>query len=229
MKTNMPSSRNSTVTESRITTTEETMTLIQLLEHAKTTPVPSNMQVDGPILRRELHEWIRTGTLTVYEKPDRKLGETIEFQGIIFKVPKEHQGRKNIALSINLAPGSFTFEDGIITPKGVHVTENLPKEDGWYLTDAWGIPTGEEVDPSNPEARYFYRRDGKAYIGSVVRNGGYGGEYDWRYVILDNWAAGDLRVAQFEDARETGAAQDTKPREAGKLLREAEAVLEKSK
>ena len=189
-----------------IITTPDTKTLRQLLEFAKTNPVASNRQVDGPMVDGEINDVVRTGTVVVYEAAGKRLRQTIEFQGITFNVPKEFQGMKDVALTFDLQPGRFTFENDVLAAKDVKVVPNFPTNDGWYGTDQNGLPSGKVMANTNLDVRHLWRRDGEAYIGSVVRGGDVYGRRD---VVLDGGADGVFRVAQLEGSREAAPAQAT--------------------
>ena len=136
-----------------------------------------------------------SGTMTGYEKPDQKLGKTIEYvdseTGVryIFPVPEEHQGKKNVVL-ITEHP-NFTLEtDGktrIVQAKEVGMVSEFPvASENWYLGDQkYDIPTGKKVDGNNEAARYLWRIDKR--VGLVAR--GYDG----------NWDGGDRRSGGLDD------------------------------
>jgi hypothetical protein len=44
-----------------------------------------------------------------------------------------------------------------VTEAGKTVKIKLPKEDGWYETDKFGIPSGKPSDENNPDARKLWR------------------------------------------------------------------------
>ncbi len=133
--------------------------------------------------------------MTGYEKPDQKLGKTIEYvdseTGVryIFPVPEEHQGKKNVVL-ITEHP-NFTLEtDGktrIVQAKEVGMVSEFPvASENWYLGDQkYDIPTGKKVDGNNEAARYLWRIDKR--VGLVAR--GYDG----------NWDGGDRRSGGLDD------------------------------
>ncbi len=128
-----------------------------------------------------------TGTMTGYEKPDQKLGKTIEYvdpeTGIryVFPVPEEHQGKKNVLLVAEHP--DFTLEtDGdtrIVRAEEVGAVSEFPAAPYyWYLGDAkYDIPTGEKVDSDDQAARYLWRIAKR--VGLVAR-----GYYDdWRGML----------------------------------------------
>ncbi|MFH0737419.1 MAG: hypothetical protein V1827_02950 [Candidatus Micrarchaeota archaeon] len=133
------------------------------------------------------------GDMTGYDKPDQKLGKTIEYvdseTGIryVFPVPEEHVGKKNVIL-VAQHPG-FTLEtDGktrVVQAKEVGVVSEFPvASKNWHLGDPkYDIPTGKEVNISNEAARFLWRI-GKR-VGLVAR--GYWLDYgNRRGVDLDD-------------------------------------------
>ena len=147
-----------------------------------------------------------TGTMTAYDKPDQKLGKTIEYTdsetGIryIFPVPEEHLGKKNVILVVEHP--NFTLEtDGktrIVRANEVDIVTEFPvASDNWYLGDPkYGIPQGNKVDSSNESARFLWRIDKR--VGLVARdyNSNWDGN-DRRSVDLGDRPADALGVAVF--------------------------------
>ena len=149
------------------------------------------------------------GDMTGYDKPDQKLGKTIEYTdsetGIryVFPVPEEHVGKKNVVL-VAQHP-DFTLEtDGktrIVQAKEVGVVSEFPvASENWYLGDPkYDIPTGKKIDGSNDAARYLWRIEKR--VGLVARGGN---DYDdGRGVDLDYAPSGAFGVAI--EATEGGA------------------------
>ncbi|MEW6748448.1 MAG: hypothetical protein AB1295_01955 [Candidatus Micrarchaeota archaeon] len=142
------------------------------------------------------------GDMTGYDKPDQKLGKTIEYvdseTGIryVFPVPEEHVGKKNVIL-VAQHP-DFTLEtDGktrVVQAKEVYVVSEFPvASENWYLGDPkYGIPTGKKVDGSDEAARYLWRIEKR--VGLVARDYGWGGNYR-RVVLLNGWPSDGLGVA----------------------------------
>ncbi len=133
-------------------------------------------------LRQNYPVW--TGTLVIYEAPDKKFGEQVVFSwkdihtkvnySISFLVPEQFQGKTNCALVIEhpdfeiKTVGENEYE--IKSLGEIRLLESFPKENGWYNTDPeTKIPIGEPVKESE-DARHFWRLD-SAYIGSVARVG----------------------------------------------------------
>lgn len=105
-----------------------------------------------------------TGTLLVYEAPGKPFGEYVKDSSTkwIFDVPKEFQGKADLALL--LEHPNFKVEQGqygLTFVKAAPLYKiraiDFPKRDGWYLPNEFGIPTGEEVSSSNKDARYLLR------------------------------------------------------------------------
>jgi hypothetical protein len=115
---------------------------------------------------------IWSGTGIVYAAPGEKIGSKIQFNRLVFNVPKRYQGMRDIALLLEHPDFRIEEVDGVLTVKGnvIGVTHNFPKRSGLYLTDEFGIPRGKELfsDDSNPELRHLDRADGE-YVGAVVR------------------------------------------------------------
>jgi len=145
-----------------------------------------------------------SGTMTAYDKPDQKLGKTIEYVDsetgtrYVFPVPEEHQGKKDVVLVAEHP--DFTLEtDGktrIVQAKEVGIVSKFPvASENWYLGDPkYEIPTGKKVDGSNEAARYLWRIDKR--VGLVARDC----DVDWgggsgRLVSLNNRASDGLGVA----------------------------------
>jgi|SRR5208283_4844389 len=141
--------------------------------------IASNKRLDKALVGSGEWEGIRdafacwSGTMVGYDKPDQELGKTIEYvdsrSGIryVFPVPEEHAGKKNVAL---VAEQNFTLEtDGnnrIVQAETVGIVTGFPvATDRWHLVDPeYGIPHGEEVDSSNPEARCLGRRGNRVCL-----------------------------------------------------------------
>jgi hypothetical protein len=129
----------------------------------------------SPGLRESLPCW--SGTMAAYDKPDKPLGDEIEFtdpkSGIsyMFRVPKEHVGKSNVAL-VALHP-DFTLEpDGmrrIVIAKSVHAIEGFPTTSGnWHLGDPiHDVPCGEACPSSAKDARLLWRIEKR--VGLVAR------------------------------------------------------------
>jgi hypothetical protein len=128
-----------------------------------------------------------SGTMAAYDKPDKRLGTTIEYTdpktGIryVFPVPEEHQGKKNIVL-IAEHP-DFTLEtDGktrIVKAKEVGVVPEFPvASKNWYRGHpGYDIPAGKKATSDDEAARYLWRIDKR--VGLVA------GDYCSRSVLLN--------------------------------------------
>lgn len=155
------------VTASKGVTAEEAFTLAT----QKGMSVLSNEAVDKLLasgewekIKQALPCW--SGTMVAYGKSGEKLGEAVEFEyaGLtwVFPVPAKFQGEKDAAISVNHPHFGIKKEGNrriivVDDEKNVKLTKTLPAEDGWYKTDANGIPTGEKVDSSLLDARHLYR------------------------------------------------------------------------
>jgi hypothetical protein len=156
-----------------------------------------------------------SGTLAANAEPGKKLGKYIKYtdKGItyVFEVPDVFKNEKDCILAINHgftkrgAPLIVPNEDGkriVFTfAKGakIELVENFPAKDGWYAADAkFGIPIGEQVDSSDPEARYL-SRTGK-YAGLLARGVGLGGYADRRDVGADRAPSFRFGVLAWENA-----------------------------
>jgi hypothetical protein len=117
-----------------------------------------------PNVRSALPAW--SGTYTGYEEVGKKLGKTIEYVDSetgfrhVFPVPEQYQGQKNVIL-VAEHPDYKLEVDGnnrVVNATNVDLIQAFPSKDGWYPTDAvHGIPTGNQIDSSNTEARYLWR------------------------------------------------------------------------
>lgn len=145
--------------------------------------IASNKRLDQALVRSK--EWkgvcnalpCWSGTMIAYEEPDKGLGETIEYREsefgmrYVFQVPDKFRGERNLAL-VAEHPG-FTLEreghDWIVQATGVDAIERFPKIPiGWYFADPkHGIPNGELLDESCPDARYLLRTEKR--VGLVSR------------------------------------------------------------
>jgi hypothetical protein len=132
-----------------------------------------------------------SGTFAAYEAPDKKMDKAIIYKdkktGVeyVFAVPAHFVGAKNIAL-VALHTFDFAGRPNIVyetiaksavivrikEEHGLHVVENFPVENGFYMTDpVFGIPVEKitgNLPPAIPEARYLLRSNG-CYLGLVAR------------------------------------------------------------
>ncbi len=149
-----------------------------------------------PNVRPALPAW--TGTYTGYDKVGKKLGKTIEYVDSetgfrhVFPVPEQYKGQKNVILVAEHPDYSLEIDGNnrIVNATKVDGIQAFPGSDGWYPTDAvHGIPTGNQIDSSNTEARYLWRIAKR--VAPVARAFGYS---RW-YVDLDGGPSGRLGVA----------------------------------
>jgi len=142
-----------------------------------------------------------TGTMTAYEEPGKPFGKLVEYTdektGIryVFPVPDEFVGMKD-AILVAEHP-DFTLEsDGnnsIVRAARIELIDKFPPASNkWYRADPkYGIPFGEEIDDSNPDARFLWRNPKR--VGLVAR--GYGDvDDDGRGVGLDGRPSGAFGV-----------------------------------
>lgn len=138
-----------------------------------------------------------SGTMTAYDRPDRPLGDVIEYtearNGIkyVFPVPKEHWGKKNVILVVEHP--NFTLvkhgKERVVQATEVDAVENFPTSRmGWFHCDPkHGIPQGNKADSLNPDSRCLFRD--KKRVGLAAR------DYGWlhnckRDVLLFDWRYG---------------------------------------
>ncbi len=151
---------------------------------------------DEQYLRQNYPLW--TGTLVIYEKPDRPFGEQVVFSwehnqvkySISFNIPEQFRGKRNGALVVEhpdfdlIALGNNKYElriDG----QNVHQIDVFPKKDGCYIPHAeTGVPQGENAE-ANSNTRHLYRLNDSSYMGLLVRSVDYNG----RQVVRASWRA----------------------------------------
>ncbi|MFH1285592.1 MAG: hypothetical protein ABIH99_03330 [Candidatus Micrarchaeota archaeon] len=180
----------------------------------------------------------RCGPLVAYEETkDTKLGKEIIYndpetgERYIFPVKLEFQGEKGlIAVEHNIISNASTIDikkDGkdyvfvISSSASVVLEPNFPREDGWYLTNQFGIPIGEKVSSDLLDARYLVQVDNGNFVGFFVRGGCYRGGYGGRRSVdlYDSWPSFRFGVLALESASGAGAA------DLQKLVAEVEATL----
>lgn len=119
-----------------------------------------------------------TGTMAGYDKPDRKLGKTIEYEDpatgfrYVFPVPYEHVGKRNVAL-VAEHPGFILVRDGkyrVVQATDVGAIERFPASDGgWFIGDPrHDIPKGDIVDCGHRGGRFLWRIEKR--VGLVARD-----------------------------------------------------------
>jgi hypothetical protein len=115
-------------------------------------------------------------------------------------------------------------KDILVKHKSMVIVDNFPEKNGWYLTDAMtGIPTGQQVNSNNPNARYLVRVDGAGRIGPVARGYVSTNYINKRYAYLYLRPSGALGVAVEAPEGSAKSVFDTtinltKERGGGKLL-----------
>ena len=181
--------------------------------------VVSNKRMDSALQSNEWQQvregiWCWTGTMTGYVGPDKAFQEASEptdtiKQGSrsiiytdsetgfrhIFPIPEEHLEVRNGILVTEHPEYKLTVDgnDRIVEPQTVSLVEGFPASDGWYLADTvHGIPTGEQVNSSNADARYLGRVDKR--VGPVARDYDFIGYGGWRVVYLVDRPSGGFGV-----------------------------------
>jgi len=143
---------------------------------------------DEKYLRANYPVW--TGTLVIYEKPDKPFGDQIVFRrkednkikySVTFEIPEQFRGKVNCALALDyldfelMSLGNNIYEIKLANEANIHLIQAFPKKDGWYIPHPETmIPLGEQVAESR-EARRLWRL-ATSYIGPVAR--GYNNFYD---------------------------------------------------
>ena len=126
---------------------------------------------DGIILGKPYSSFKLTGTLVIYEEPDKPFGELVVFNWdrfgseyfLSFLVPKQFQGKRSCALVIEhpdfdlVDLGNNRYEIKLVDESNIHLIESFPNKGGWYMPHAeTGILQGEPVKESN-KAIYLWR------------------------------------------------------------------------
>lgn len=173
----------------------------------------SNEQADKQFASGKLKEPIWTGTIGAYAEPGRKLGKEVEYtdpetkEVWVFPVPKKWQNETNAMLKVDPSHYDIKVEGNRKTvivddEANISLVRDFPTENSWRKTKD-GIPCGEQVDSSDPNARYLYRAD--RMVGPVAR------DFDlflgyWRDVGLVSRPSGRLGVVAVEptEAGEAG-------------------------
>jgi len=162
--------------------------------------IASNKRLDMALV--ESNEWknisevfpCRSGTMTAYVKPGEKFGNYVTYTNIetyqryVFPVPEDYKGIKNAILVVENP--EYTLEkdgkDLVVAVKNIEnigLIRRFPPKDGWYPTDEkYGIPTGNKVGPSDPNARYLERTN--SLVGPTVRGSHIYGYFDGRVIVL---------------------------------------------
>jgi len=146
---------------------------------------------DKGFLKQAYREWKWTGTLVIYEKPDKRFGKKVTFRwkdnndnikySVSFNVPEKFRGLANCALIIDYPDfdlmdlGNNKHEIKLVDGANIHLIGGFPTKSGWHKPHPETmIPHDEEIAGSK-KARHLWRQDG-AYIGCVARSyGGFAG------------------------------------------------------
>ena len=139
---------------------------------------------DDEPLRQLYHVWKWTGTLVIYEKPNKKFGKNVSLSweyekvkySVLFSIPKQFKGKRNCALAMEhpdfevIDLGNNRFEIKLVEGANIHLIANFPKQTSqrYKPHPETKIPQGEPVKNSK-DARYLWRLD-SAFIGPVARN-----------------------------------------------------------
>ncbi len=160
-----------------------------------------------------------TSTIVVYKGPNEVFGETVKSGSGCFKVPKDYQNMKDVALvldnstiSITCPSGKLEFGKWILEGKASYAL-SFPTENGWYLQDGnTGMPIDIASSASDSTARYLVRSPFE-HIGIVYRSFC---ETQERYILLDVSLIYAYNVPFIEDWPHERAGRATPHR---KLLR----------
>jgi hypothetical protein len=134
--------------------------------------IATNLFVDPLYQSVELKQVLWVDPVIVYTRPGQAFGQHIEFDDVIFIVPKDYWGVKDAAFALPSKSFKAAKSDSklvISIKNGANITlvKDFPVREGWYLTDPQtGIPYGQES--GNKEARHLSRSK-EPYIGPVVR------------------------------------------------------------
>ena len=143
-------------------------------------------------LARQYKQNIFTGTLIIYEAPDKPFGEQLVFKEITFKIPEQFRGLRNCALVVEhpdfelVDSGNNKFELELVDGASVHLIEQFPKKYGWHkYGKETGVPYGRKLEESLIPRRLW--RENNPYICPMVCGfDGFHvrwrfGEYDWNH------------------------------------------------
>lgn len=174
----------------KIVVTESEMGLAELLEFSKRNRLASNAELEVPLFHGEVPgNRFRTGTVVIQELKGRAFGREVEFHGLRFEVPARYRGAKDLTLVLDLRPGGFTYDGGVLTAEDVRSVGNFPDRSDAYCLGESGLPTEPVVEGpyTGPRAgtgdvgvRYLQLSEDEAigpdgrrsgFIGSVVRQG----------------------------------------------------------
>jgi hypothetical protein len=137
--------------------------------------IASNLELDAVLRSGDWNKWrdawaCWSGTLVAYKASGVPFGETVEFRGWVFKVPKQFQAKTNSVLVVNHP--DFRVEGETFIPGKSVACIPIPAGNGWYKPDpVFGIPNAEKT--GTEEDGYLYRQN-EDYVGLVVRwDGGF--------------------------------------------------------
>ena len=130
-----------------------------------------NVVHDEVLTKTDVQYYVRTGTIIIYEVPDKPFGEIVAFEQTKFVVPVRFRGLKNCALAVEHPDFELTPDGKLVVPDEtmIHLIRNFPIRDGWHnVHTETGIPHDIEVESTNESARFLYRLD-SSYLGPLVR------------------------------------------------------------
>ncbi len=141
---------------------------------------------DEEYLKQNYPVW--TGTLVIYEAPDKSFGEQVVFSwkaisidySISFTIPEQFRGKINCALVVEhpdfelVDLGNNRYELKVVDERSVHQIQSFAKEDGWHNYDEKSrVPIGakvkHDVDHGIDHTIRHLWRSRNFYIGPVKR------------------------------------------------------------
>ena len=165
---------------------------------------------DRELLKQLYKDYVWTGTLVIYEKPDKPFGKRFTFKSfhngvnysVSFQIPEQFQGKANCALVIehpdfdllDLGDDRYKLKFDV---HRIRLIQDFPKKNGWYMQHAeTGVPHGIKVKESSG-ARSLLRVDVRSYLGPVAR---------CVDIDVDDFGRGQLVVADFGSSFGLGVA-----------------------
>ena len=150
---------------------------------------------DMEFLKQLYNYWVWTGTIAIYEVPDRKFKDKVVFEwrdgvnySISFSVPEQFRSLRNCALLIDYPDfelinlGNNNYE---LKADEIHLIQHFPRANDYYNYDErFRIPVGEAVAYREDNTIRHLWRVGDSYIGSVVRDD-FVGFINWRDFVAD--------------------------------------------